>query len=173
MAMPRPPAEMRKLTSIIQPGTYTCEGRTSLMGREHPVQGTAKVESDLNGFWQRVVYEEKKTGENASPLVAEEHFSFDPSMGKFVRIAVDNMGGHTTMTAPVTEANRLSFSGEGTMGGRATPQQFTIVQVSPKEVTVTLTTGGEAADHEGAPRQGAADREGAAGGGRLQLTCRR
>jgi len=166
---------MAKLTSIIQPGAYTCQGRSSMMGREHPVQGTARVAPGLNGFWQTVVYEERKTPDNPNPVSTEERFSFDQSTGQFVRVAVDNMGGHSTMSAPAGEGNRLMFSGEDTMGGRRTPGRFTITQVSPREVNVTLVHEGGAAGSQGAATPPAGGTEGAAGQptNQLQLTCRR
>lgn len=174
-AMPQPPVQMSQLIEVLPAGTYRCEGRAMMSGHKpYPVNATAKIERDLNGFWQVIEYEERRTQQNQHPYASREHITFDRNAGRFVNVSVDNMGETMTLTAPSVEGNKVTFKGESMMGGQKAPLQLTFQKAGPRELQVRVQ--GEMREQQQQQRQGqGAEQKRAGAGGEFstELSCRR
>ena len=92
------PAENDALKMFL--GNWTCAG-TAMLGPEKTakIKATAKVKSDLGGFWQSFVYTEQKTKDYPMAVTAIGTWGWDGQAKKFVRAEFESSGAYVTGTS--------------------------------------------------------------------------
>ena len=100
--------------------TWRCEGKQPAgpMGPEQDYKSTFKGKKDVESFWISFEYSQKKSKAHAMPIIAKGYLGYDPAAKKYVSMGVDNMGGSVTESSPGWEADKLTFTGDGQMGGQ-------------------------------------------------------
>jgi hypothetical protein len=98
-AHPMPPtnpaAENEALKMFV--GNWTCQGAAMLgPGKSAKIKATAKVTSELGGFWQSYVYTEQKTKDYPMALTAMGTWGWDAQAKRFVRAEFQSSGGYVT-----------------------------------------------------------------------------
>ncbi len=115
---PKPAAELDQLKMF--EGTWKCDGKQPAgpMGPEQVYKSTFKGKKDVENFWLAFEYSQKKSKVHTMPISAKGYLGYDPAAKKYVTLGVDNMGGSMSETSPGWEADKLTFSGDGQMGGQ-------------------------------------------------------
>jgi len=133
-APPPPAPEMAQLKTF--DGTFACTGQNpaSPLGAAHKTEATVQGKTDLNGHWYIVRYEEKKTAENPTPVMAQLSWRYDATQKKFVGTCMDSFGGSCQGTSTGWQADTLVFTGEATMGAEKIPSRDTFTR---KGTTIT------------------------------------
>jgi hypothetical protein len=113
---PKPSPEMAKLDFF--KGNWTCQGKVneSPMGPAGTMNSTARVQSDLGGFWQSGSV--KGTMAKMPPFEGIFHVTFDPDAKQFVMLWVDNMGGWSRSTSSGWQGDKLVYEGDAHMPGQ-------------------------------------------------------
>jgi hypothetical protein len=94
----KPAAENEALKMFV--GNWTCQGTAMLgPGKTVKVKATAKVKSELGGFWQSYVYTEQKSKDYPMAITAMGTWGWDAQAKKFVRGEFQSGGGYTTGTS--------------------------------------------------------------------------
>ncbi len=114
---PKPAPEIATLKAF--DGNWTCHGDApaSPFGPAHKYTSTVQSHLGMNGFWQ--------SGTIKMPPVAGMpgmqgmyHMTYEPGAKEYVMLWVDDMGGFSKMTSSGWEGDKITFTGEGTMGGQ-------------------------------------------------------
>jgi Protein of unknown function (DUF1579) len=131
---PKPAAELDQLKMF--EATWKCDGKQPAgpMGPEQDYKSTFKGRKDVDSFWIAFEYSQKKSKAHALPIVAKGYLGFDPAAKKYVTLGVDNMGGSVSESSPGWEADKLTFTGDGQMGGQKISFRETYTKKSDKEM---------------------------------------
>ena len=131
---PKPAAELEQLKMF--EATWRCEGKQPAgpMGPEQDYKSTFKGKKDVESFWISFEYSQKKSKAHAMPVMAKGYLGYDPAAKKYVSLGVDNMGGSVTESSPGWEADKLTFTGDGQMGGQKISFRETYTKKSDKEM---------------------------------------
>ena len=131
---PKPAAELEQLKLF--EATWKCEGKQPAgpMGPEQDYKSTFKGKKDVESFWISFEYSQKKSKGHALPIIAKGYLGYDPAAKKYVTLGVDNMGGSVTESAPGWEADKLTFTGDGQMGGQKISFRETYTKKGDKEM---------------------------------------
>ena len=131
---PKPPAELDQLKWV--EGNWRCEGKAPAgpMGPEHPYKSTMKIKRDLDGFWYVSEYEQKKSKENPVAIKARSFISYDAVAKRVVSVGIDNMGGALQQSGAL-EGDKISTSGEGSIGGQKIGFKEIIAKTGDKAIT--------------------------------------
>jgi len=126
--------ETAKLTVL--EGNWHCTGKTmaSPMGSEHATEGNVSVKMDLGGHWLVSHYRETKTAANPMPMDGDEYWMYDGAEKKWDRIAIDSWGGWSVGDAKGWEADSITWTAEGMMGGKKAKYHDTFTKKSDHEV---------------------------------------
>ena len=95
---------------------------------------TFKGKKDVESFWISFEYSQKKSKAHAMPIIAKGYLGYDPAAKKYVTLGVDNMGGSVTESSPGWEADKLTFTGDGQMGGQKISFRETYTKKGDKEM---------------------------------------
>jgi uncharacterized protein DUF1579 len=141
MAMKPAPELKKEYEGMI--GTWKCEGKGSMGGKEMKAKGTMKAAWDLDGYWVASTIEARVEG---MPGVhkSKDMYGYDATKKQFVNIGVDGMGGWGMMTSPGWQGDKEEWTGKATMMGKETDVKFTITKNGPKEVTISGSMAGDA-----------------------------
>jgi len=104
------------------------------MGPEQDYKSRFKGKKDVESFWISFEYSQKKSKVHAMPIMAKGYLGYDPVAKKYVSMGVDNMGGSVTESSPGWEADKLTFTGDGQMGGQKISFRETYTKKSDKEM---------------------------------------
>lgn len=123
----KPPAELEQLKLFL--GTWKCTGKhaaSPALGPEHPIAGTAQIKLDLDGYWQRFSYEEKKTSERPNGLKMVGVWGYDAAGKRFIRSAASNEGGWDSATSVGWVGEKMIWTGDlsGPQGRMPFRQRF-------------------------------------------------
>ncbi|HTB57557.1 MAG TPA: DUF1579 family protein [Polyangia bacterium] len=131
---PKPAAELEQLKLF--EATWKCEGKQPAgpMGPEQDYKSTFKGKKDVESFWISFEYSQKKSKAHAMPVIAKGYLGYDPAAKKYVSLGVDNMGGSVTESSPGWEADKLTFTGDGQMGGQKISFRETYTKKGDKEM---------------------------------------
>jgi hypothetical protein len=131
---PKPAAELDQLKMF--EATWRCEGKQPAgpMGPEQDYKSTFKGKKDVESFWISFEYSQKKSKGHALPIIAKGYLGYDPAAKKYVTLGVDNMGGSVTESSPGWEADKLTFTGDGQMGGQKISFRETYTKKGDKEM---------------------------------------
>ncbi len=131
---PKPAPELDQLKMF--EATWKCEGKQPAgpMGPEQDYKSTFKGKKDVESFWISFEYSQKKSKAHAMPIIAKGYLGFDPAAKKYVTLGVDNMGGSVTESSPGWEADKLTFTGDGQMGGQKISFRETYTKKGDKEM---------------------------------------
>ena len=131
---PKPAAELDQLKMF--EATWRCEGKQPAgpMGPEQDYKSTFKGKKDVESFWLSFEYSQKKSKAHAMPIMAKGYIGYDPSAKKYVSMGVDNMGGSVTESSPGWEGDKLTFTGDGQMGGQKISFRETYTKKGDKEM---------------------------------------
>ena len=131
---PKPAAELDQLKMF--EATWRCEGKQPAgpMGPEQDYKSTFKGKKDVESFWISFEYSQKKSKAHAMPIIAKGYLGYDPAAKKYVSLGVDNMGGSVTESSPGWEADKLTFTGDGQMGGQKISFRETYTKKGDKEM---------------------------------------
>ncbi|HXT97842.1 MAG TPA: DUF1579 family protein [Polyangia bacterium] len=134
---PKPAPELDQLKMLET--TWRCEGKqpAGAMGPEQTYKSTFKTKKDVDGFWLALEYTQKKSKTHPIAISAKGFVGYDPSIKKFVTIGVDNLGGWINETSPGWEGDKLTFSGDGQMGGQRVSFRETYTKKGDKAMTWT------------------------------------
>jgi len=131
---PKPASELDQLKMF--EGTWRCDGKQPAgpMGPEQVYKSTFKGKKDVDNFWLAFAYNQKKSKVHTMPISAKGYLGYDPAAKKYVTLGVDNMGGSMSESSPGWEADKLTFSGDGQMGGQKISFRETYTKKSDKEM---------------------------------------
>ncbi|HEX3902019.1 MAG TPA: DUF1579 family protein [Polyangia bacterium] len=131
---PKPAAELDQLKMF--EGTWKCDGKQPAgpMGPEQVYKSSFKGKKDVDNFWLTFEYTQKKSKVHPMPITAKGFLGYDPAAKKYVTLGVDNMGGSMNETSPGWEADKLTFVGDGQMGGQKISFRETYTKKSDKEM---------------------------------------
>jgi len=131
---PKPPAEMAQLK--IFEGVAKCTGSQSVsdLGPEHPTAAVVRGRSDIGGFEVIIRYNERKTKDNPSPILALYVIGYDASAKQFVSTRFDNFGGQGSGTAPGWASDKLTLTSDYVVGGKKLGLRDTFTKKSDTEV---------------------------------------
>jgi hypothetical protein len=131
---PKPAAELDQLKMF--EATWRCEGKQPAgpMGPEQDYKSTFKGKKDVDSFWIAFEYSQKKSKAHAMPIITKGYVGYDPAGKKYVSMGVDNMGGSVTESSPGWEADKLTFTGDGQMGGQKISFRETYTKKGEKEM---------------------------------------
>jgi hypothetical protein len=131
---PKPAAELEQLKMF--EATWRCEGKQPAgpMGPEQDYKSTFKGKKDVESFWISFEYSQKKSKAHAMPVMAKGYIGYDPAAKKYVSLGVDNMGGSVSESSPGWEADKLTFTGDGQMGGQKISFRETYTKKGDKEM---------------------------------------
>jgi len=129
---PKPASELDQLKMF--EGTWRCDGKQPAgpMGPEQVYKSTFKGKKDVDNFWLAFAYNQKKSKVHTMPISAKGYLGYDPAAKKYVTLGVDNMGGSMSESSPGWEADKLTFSGDGQMGGQKISFRETYTKTSDK-----------------------------------------
>jgi hypothetical protein len=127
-AMPVPPPEMEQLRPFLAAAICSGQVEDSPFGPGHPTQGQMQAALAAGGFWVQVRYQEKKTRDNPQAVSAEERWSYDPALKKFVALLWDGYGGYGTGSSPGWEGDSFVWTGEVAMNGQRVPYRQTFTR---------------------------------------------
>jgi len=131
---PKPAAELDQLKMF--EATWRCEGKQPAgpMGPEQDYKSTFKGKKDVDSFWISFEYGQKKSKAHPMPIMAKGYIGYDPAAKRYVSMGVDNMGGSVTESSPGWEADKLTFTGDGQMGGQKISFRETYTKKGDKEM---------------------------------------
>ena len=131
---PKPAAELEQLKMF--EATWRCDGKQPAgpMGPEQDYKSTFKGKKDVESFWISFEYSQKKSKAHAMPVMAKGYIGYDPAAKKYVSLGVDNMGGSVSETSSGWEADKLTFTGDGQMGGQKISFRETYTKKGDKEM---------------------------------------
>jgi hypothetical protein len=131
---PKPAAELDQLKMF--EATWRCEGKQPAgpMGPEQDYKSTFKGKKDVESFWISFEYSQKKSKVHAMPVMAKGYMGYDPAAKKYVSLGVDNMGGSISESSPGWEADKLTFTGDGQVGGQKISFRETYTKKGDKEM---------------------------------------
>ena len=131
---PKPAAELDQLKMF--EATWRCAGKQPAgpMGPEQDYKSTFKGKKDVDSFWISFEYSQKKSKAHAMPIITKGYVGYDPAAKKYVSMGVDNMGGSVTESSPGWEADKLTFTGDGQMGGQKISFRETYTKKGDKEM---------------------------------------
>jgi len=131
---PKPAAELEQLKMF--EATWRCEGKQPAgpMGPEQDYKSTFKGKKDVDSFWISFEYGQKKSKAHPMPIMAKGYIGYDPAAKKYVSMGVDNLGGSVSESSPGWEADKLTFTGDGQMGGQKISFRETYTKKGEKEM---------------------------------------
>jgi hypothetical protein len=131
---PQPPPELDQLKWM--EGIWRCEGKAPAgpMGPERGYKAAMKIKRELDGFWYAGEYEQKKSKENPMAIKARSFLGYDPVTKKVVSVGVDNVGGALQQTGTL-EPDKVSTTGEGSMGGQKVGFREVITKTGDRSLT--------------------------------------
>ncbi len=131
---PKPAAELEQLKMF--EATWRCEGKQPAgpMGPEQDYKSTFKGKKDVDSFWIAFEYSQKKSKAHTMPIITKGYVGYDPAAKKYVTLGVDNMGGSVTESSSGWEADKLTFTGDGQMGGQKISFRETYTKKGDKEM---------------------------------------
>jgi len=133
MEAPKPPAEVAEMAKAML-GTWKCTGKAAMnpadMTAMTDMKMTMTFKLDMDKFW--IVGTMASQGKPS--YKGTMYTTFDASSKKWVRLAVDNMGGSETNSSMGLKDNKITWEGEARMPGMGTMKTRT---------TETLTTPGK------------------------------
>jgi hypothetical protein len=134
-AAPKPAAELDQLKLF--EGSWRCEGKQPAgpFGPEQEYKSSFKAKKDIDNFWIAIEYDQKKSKSHQMPIKARGFLGYDASAKKYVSIGADNTGGWISESSPGWDADKLVFTGDGSMGGQKVSFRETYVKKSDKEMT--------------------------------------
>jgi len=132
---PKPAPELEQMKSL--EGSWRCQGRapSGPSGPEHAYKSSWKWKRDLDGFWWSAEYEQKRSGQNPSPMRTRGYLTWDAAARMFVLLGVDNVGGYAQESTAGWNGTVLTLAGESTTGGRRLPFREVITLGGPRELT--------------------------------------
>src|SRR5262249_45316045 len=94
-------------------GNWKCTGKAfaTPFSPEHATESTFAVKADLDGFWYRADFAEKKNKAVPHPPRGTGFFGWDANKKKLVSYFVDNMGMAIAQTSDGWKGDTITFSG--------------------------------------------------------------
>jgi hypothetical protein len=132
---PKPATELDQLKLF--EGNWRCEGKQPAgpFGPEHDYKSSFKAKKDIDNFWIAIEYDQKKSKAHPMPIKARGFLGYDPAARKYVSVGADNTGGWINESSPGWEADKLVFTGDGSMGGQKVSFRETYTKKNEKEMT--------------------------------------
>ena len=134
---PKPAPELDQLKMF--EATWKCDGKQPAgpMGPEQTYKSTFKGKKDVDNFWLAFEYSQKKSKTHPTPIAAKGFLGYDPASKKYVTTGVDNMGGSISESSSGWEGDKLTFTGDGQMGGQKISFRETYTKKGDKAMTWT------------------------------------
>ena len=133
MEAPKPAQELTDASKNML-GSWNCTGKFADMKdptKSHEFKGTNKMSTDLDKFWMKGEMSMTTPDFKGVTMKMVEYITYDGAAKKWMRLAIDNMGGSEWMTS----ADMKSWEGEMHMMGM-TMKTKTKVEASAKELKV-------------------------------------
>ena len=139
MPMPTRDAALDQYNNMA--GTWKCEGKMNMGGKEMTMKSQAKFAWDMDKYWMVANF----TSPKAKDMPAYKgmgFYGYDAANKQFVSYHFDNMGGSGMATSKGKSGTGWEWAGKGYMMGQAMETKTTITEVSPKEVKISSSAGG-------------------------------
>jgi hypothetical protein len=134
----KPAPELQQYKGMI--GSWKCEGKGSMMGKELKMSGTYKAAWDLDNFWVIAHFEGKAAGMPGSHK-GMDIYGYDSAQKMFVVTGVDNMGGWSQAKSKGWEGDKQEWAGQGYMMGKQADVKWTVTKKGDKEITLSGSMG--------------------------------
>jgi Protein of unknown function (DUF1579)/THAP4-like, heme-binding beta-barrel domain len=138
MVAPKPDPALEALAPMI--GTWKCEGKMMMGGKEMAWKATAKFAWDLDKFWVVASMDTAKTKDMPAHK-GRGYYGYDPATKQYTQMMVDNMGGWSMATSKGQNGQSMEWMGKASMMGQTMDLKSTVTYTSPKEVTIKGTMG--------------------------------
>src|SRR5215470_15047835 len=134
----KPAPELQQYKQMI--GTWKCEGKMTMGGKEIKTTGTYKAAWDLDNRWVVAHFDGKAAGMPGSHK-GMDLYGWDPVSKMYVSIGFDNFGGMMTSKSKGWEGDKQEWAGTGTMMGKSVDSKWTVTKKSDKEFDLAGTEG--------------------------------
>jgi hypothetical protein len=138
MLVPVRPAELDQLNSMV--GTWKCEGKSVMGGKEMAMKSTAKFAWDLDKNWVKAEMSSPKT-KDMPAFKGTGFYGYDAANKQFVSYHFDNLGGSGMSTSKGKNGTTWEWAGKMSMMGQSMDVKSSINEVSAKEVTIKSSMG--------------------------------
>ncbi len=138
--MPKPAPELQQYKQMI--GSWKCEGKGTMMGKEMKVSGTYKAAWDLDNYWVVAHFEGKAQGMPGSHK-GMDFYTYDSASKMYIVMGVDNMGGWSMAKSKGWEGDKQEWAGKGQMMGKESDITWTVTKKGDKEITISGGMGDE------------------------------
>ena len=135
---PKPPAQLDQLKSFL--GNWKCAGKqmaTPMYGPEHAITGSASSKLEVDGFWQQITYEEKKSKEHPG-LRLVGLWGYDLGGKRFIRAFGSSMGGWDSATSVGFNGDKMVWTGDLSSPAGRMPFRQTFTKKGDKEWSFRL-----------------------------------
>ena len=135
-------AAMERLAGLVLAGTWQCEGQVVPADKEQPEARRLllRVQGHMNGAWWQIATH-PPGGRAAQGPELNEFFSFDASDDRYTRVAIDQAGHSSVMTADNTDGSRLTFAGPTSMWGKRRDTRV-VLEAQPKGLYISWDVSG-------------------------------
>ena len=134
----KPAPELKQYDSMI--GSWKCEGKMTMGGKDLKTTGTYKAAWDLDNHWVVAHFDGKAAGMPGSHK-GMDIYGYDPVNKTFMSVGFDNMGGMVTAKSKGWEGDKQEWSGSGMMMGKTVDSKWTVTKKGDKEVALSGTDG--------------------------------
>src|SRR5215470_16389144 len=110
MAMPKPAAELQQYKMMI--GSWKCEGKGTMMGKEMKMTGSYKAAWDLDNNFVIAHFEGKAQGMPGSHK-GMDIYGYDAGSKMYTVAGFDNTGGWSHATSKGWEGDKQEWAGKG------------------------------------------------------------
>lgn len=139
MAAPKPPAELQQLKDMV--GTWKCDGKTTIAGKEMVSKMTARFNWDLDNYFVVAAMDSPKSKDNPTGYKSRATYGYDAGGKQFVAMGVDSMGGMSMLTSKGWDGDKMDWAGKTRAMGQEMDTKETITRKGPREVTISGTSG--------------------------------
>lgn len=138
MQMPKPAAELQQLKMMV--GTWHCDGKGNMNGKDMSMKSTYKVAADLDNFWLVGKLEGAKSKEMPIGYKSVDYYNYDAGSKQFVMASFDNMGSWYNATSKGWDGDKMAWTGKARMMGMDADTTLTVTKKGDKEVALSGTT---------------------------------
>lgn len=110
------PSQLDQLSGFL--GDGICTGKLVATKSPHATSGKFHGEKMLGDHWLVVRYDEKATPSNSKPYHVVQYFGYDPKVGRFVDVVLDNSGSsYGAGTSSGWQGDVITFENMDATGG--------------------------------------------------------
>ena len=135
---PKPTAELDQLKMMV--GTWHCDGKGNMNGKDMAMKSTYRVADKLDKFWLVGELEGAKSKEMPVGYKSIDFYNYDVGSKQFVMASFDNTGAWYNATSKGWEGDKMEWTGKARMMGMDADTKTTITKKNDKEVSLVGST---------------------------------